>query len=91
MTIKAILRDGRIQPLEPIPLGWTEGQELVIEEPDLRETPAAIAQWAKELEESTAKIPAEDHNLLEQALHAFERESKDGVCATAFNSQVALG
>jgi hypothetical protein len=79
MTIKAILRDGRIQPLEPLPPDWTDGQELVVEEPDLGQTPAEIQQWAKELEESTAKIPAEEHERLERALGEIERESKDAV------------
>ena len=79
MTIKAILRGGRIQPLEALPLDWTEGQELVIEEPDLDETAAEIEQWAKELEASTARIPAEEHELLERALEEIEQESKDAV------------
>jgi hypothetical protein len=79
MTIKAILRDGRIQPLEPLPPDWTEGQELVIEEPDWGETAAEIEQWAKELEASTARIPVEEHELLESALEEIERESKDAV------------
>jgi hypothetical protein len=79
MTIKAILRGGRIQPLEPLPPDWSEGQELVIEEPDLSQTPAEIAQWAKELEESTANIPAEEHDRLERALEENERESKAAV------------
>ena len=76
MTIKAILRDGRIQPLEPLPPDWTDGQELLVEEPDLGQTAAEIERWAKELEESTAKIPAEEHERLDRALEKIERESK---------------
>jgi hypothetical protein len=79
MTIKAILREGRIQPLEPLPPGWTEGQELVIEEPDSGETATEIKKWAKELEASTARIPVEEHELLERALEEIEQESKDAV------------
>ena len=79
MAIKATLRDGRIQPLEPLPPDWTEGQELVIEEPDLDEMAAEVKQWAKELEESTAKIPTDEHERLERALEELERESKDAV------------
>ena len=33
MTIRAILRHGIIQPVEPLPPDWAEGQELVVEEP----------------------------------------------------------
>jgi len=79
MTIKAILLNGRIQPIEPIPPDWAEGQELVIEEPDSAETAAEIEQWAKELEASTARIPAEEHELLDRALEEIEQESKDAV------------
>jgi len=75
MTIKAILLNGRIQPIEPIPPDWAEGQELVIEEPDSAETAAEIQQWAKELEASTARIPAEEHELLDRALEEIEQES----------------
>jgi hypothetical protein len=78
MTIKAMLRDGRIQPLEPLPPDWTDGQELVVEEPDLVET-GEIEQWAKELEESTARISVEEHERLERALGEIEQESKDAV------------
>ena len=79
MTIKAILRDGHIQPLEPLPPDWAEGQQLVVEEPEVVPNAAEIEQWAKELEESTAKIPAEEHERLERALEENERESKDWV------------
>ena len=79
MTIKAILRDGHIQPLEPLPPGWAEGQELVVEEPDLARTEFPVDQWAKELEKSTATIPAEEHERLDRALEEIERESKDAV------------
>ncbi len=78
MTIKAILRDGRIQPIEPLPPDWAEGQELLIEEPELSERATEIQRWAKELEDSTA-IPEEEHDRLELALKEIERESKDTV------------
>lgn len=79
MTIKAIVRDGRIQPLEPLPPDWIEGQELVVEDPDSAESAAEIERWAKELEESTARIPPDEHDRLDRALENIERESKDAV------------
>ncbi len=79
MTIKAVIHDGQIQPLEPLPPDWVEGQELVVEDPELLPTRSEIEQWAKELEESTAKIPPEEHERLERALEGIERESKDAV------------
>jgi hypothetical protein len=76
MTIKAIVRDGRIEPLEPLPADWLDGQELVVEQPEPSDDPAEIERWAKELEESTAKIPPEEHERFERAMEQFEWESK---------------
>lgn len=73
------MRDGRIQALEPLPPDWIEGQELVVEDPDSAESGAEIDRWAKEFEESTAKIPAEEHDRLDRARENIERESKDAV------------
>ena len=39
MTIKAVLRHGVIQPIEPLPPDWADGQELVVEEPNLTTAP----------------------------------------------------
>jgi hypothetical protein len=79
MTIKAILRDGRIQPLEPLPRDWAEGQELVVEEPELVEAETQINQWTKDLDKSTAQIPAEEHDRFLRALDEIERASKGAV------------
>jgi hypothetical protein len=79
MTIRAILRDGIIQPVEPLPPTWAEGQELVIEEPQGERAQAEIGQWAAELEAATAQIPAEEHDRFLQALDEIERESKEAV------------
>ena len=79
MTIKAILRDGRIQPVEPLPPSWQDGQELRIEEPALEETEAEIQQWAKELEASVSALPADEHDRFRTALAEDERESKDAI------------
>lgn len=79
MTIKAILRDGIIQPLEPLPPDWAEGQELVVEEPESAEAKERINQWAEDLDKDTAEIPAEEHDRFLRALDEIERASKDAV------------
>ena len=79
MTIRAILRHGIIQPVEPLPRSWAEGQELVIEEPNGERGEAEIGQWAAELEAAAAQIPAEEHELFLQALDDIERESKEAI------------
>jgi hypothetical protein len=79
MTIKAILRDGRIQPLEPLPPDWTDGQELVIEDPEVAAAEGQLDQWAKELQTNTSRLPAEEHDRFRGALTDVERESKDAI------------
>jgi hypothetical protein len=56
MTIKAVLRDGRIQPLEPLPPQWAEGQELIIEQPEPIAGDSQITEWAREFDEASAQI-----------------------------------
>jgi hypothetical protein len=79
MTIRAIIRDGRIQPIEPIPPDWAEGQELVVEEPGVDAVKEKVDQWANELEAAAARLPTEEHDQFRCALEQIERESKEAV------------
>ena len=79
MTIKAILRDGRIQPLEPLPTDWEEGQELVVEQPSSSNGESQVAEWAKDLDGAVAEIPAEEHDRFRRGLEGVERESKEDI------------
>lgn len=78
MTIKAVLRHGIIQPIDPLPSDWADGQELVVEEPQ-RNGATDISQWAQELDVATSQIPDEEHDRFLQALDQIERESKEAV------------
>jgi hypothetical protein len=78
MTIKAVLRNGQIEPLEPLPTEWADGQELVVET-DSVATNAQLANWMTELDTSVADLPAADHQQFQQALDEIERESKESV------------
>ena len=79
MTIKAVLRHGVIEQVEPLPAAWAEGQELVVEEPKADRADAEINQWAQEMDAATAQIPAEEHERFLNALDEIERDSKDAV------------
>ena len=76
MTIKAILRHGVIQPLEPLPQDWADGQELVVEEPQATSANDELDQWAREMDAATAQIPAEEHDRFLRALDEIEKQSK---------------
>ena len=79
MTIKAVLRHGVIQPMEPLPRDWADGQELLVEEPQGGCADAQIKQWAQEMDAATAQIPAEEHDRFLHALDEIEQESKAAV------------
>jgi hypothetical protein len=72
--IKAIVRNGTIQPLEPIPPEWHEGREVVVQEADIAKTPPEIDQWYRELEALCAESdPADDERLREALTQAHEQ------------------
>ncbi len=79
MTIKAVLRHGVIQPVDPLPPDWTEGQELIVEEPGPDVAGVEIGQWVQEMDAATAQLPHEEHDRFRQALDQIEQESKDAV------------
>jgi hypothetical protein len=79
MTIRAVVKNGAIQPLGPLPAEWVEGQELVVEEPLPAESEADLNAWAAQLEAGAARLPAEDTERFLKALDEVERESKEAV------------
>ena len=77
--IRAIYRDGYIQPLDELPSTWHDGQELVVAEQvgeELRET---IKHWAAEMAELDAAdaLRAEDDDRLMAAIAEIRREAKE--------------
>ena len=71
--VRAILKDGTIQPTEDLPETWTEGQTLVIDvaEPDI--AAEEIRAWSREIAAAAERIPDEEH---ERFLAALEKELK---------------
>lgn len=78
MTIKAVLRNGHIEPLEPLPSEWIEGQELLVEQP-APELQAQVEQWARDVESASQLVPAEEHRRFQEALEAIRREGKEAM------------
>ena len=76
MTIRAVIRDGQIQPVDPLPAAWAEGQELLVEEPQRTASEAEINVWERELADAVAQVPPEEHDRFRHALEDIKRESK---------------
>jgi hypothetical protein len=75
--IRAILRKGKIQPLDELPEHWREGQELIVEGGEPSDDPADIRKWHEELMALSAQIPAEDHKRMAAALAEQNRRAKE--------------
>ena len=78
--VKAVVSQGEIRPLEPLPADWQEGQPLRIEKAEEGDTPvdeidrdfAVLASLCQ------ASEPA-DEEQLERALQKLRREAKEQV------------
>ena len=76
MTIRAIVHNGSIQPLEPLPSDWAEGKELLVED----STPAAVEDlhaWSRDIDEAARQLPGLDHERFREALDEVEHQSKE--------------
>jgi hypothetical protein len=72
---RAVLKNGVIYPLEPLPPEWTDGQELWVE-PAADESPESLEQWYRELEAMVAENDPEDIARLEAALKEADELAK---------------
>lgn len=77
--IRAVLKKGKIQPLEKLPAHWRDGRELLIEEGDPSDDPEEIEKWYRELRAMSARIPREDHERMRAALAEQDRIAKEFV------------
>ena len=75
--IRAILKKGRILPIDQLPEYWHEGQELTVEGAEPSGNPADIKKWYAKLVALSAQIPAEDHERMAAAIAEQDREAKN--------------
>ena len=75
--IRAILKKGKIQPLDELPQHWHEGQELIVEGCEPSDDPAEIKKWHAKLMDLSAQIPAEDHARMAAAVAEQNRQAKE--------------
>lgn len=72
--IRAILKKGKIEPLEALPKHWRDGQELFVEGGEPLDDPAEIKKWHEKFVALSAQIPAEDHQRMAAALSEQDRQ-----------------
>jgi hypothetical protein len=76
--IRAIVKNGTIQPIDPIPPEWSDGREVLVQEaaPGFRNSPEETEQWYRELEVLCAAGDPEDDARLRVALAEAHDQAK---------------
>ncbi len=74
--IRAILKKGKIQPLDELPAHWREGQELLVESGTPSDDPAEIKKWYERLLALSEQIPDEDHARMAAAIAEQDNQAK---------------
>ena len=77
--IRAVLKKGKIEPLDTLPEHWRDGQELTVEGGDPSDDPAEIKKWHEKLLALSAQIPPEDHQRMAAALAEQDRQAKEAI------------
>ncbi len=74
--IRAMLQQGAIQLLGPVPADWREGQILMIA-PEPEEVDEEASALLAEIDKTAHEIPAEDHALFLESLAEQRSVSKE--------------
>ena len=74
--IRAVVKNGTIHPLDPMPSTWCDGSEVVVEKAEDQRRSDDIDRWYRKVEESAAAIAREDDQRLEDATNEIRREAK---------------
>ena len=73
---KAVLKNGAICPLEPLPPEWTEGQALRVEATAEDDEDEDLDVWYHELQALVAQNDPTDLARVEQAIQAANEQAK---------------
>jgi hypothetical protein len=74
---RAVLKDGKIEPLDPLPPDWRDGEALSVERvADRDPTPEELDAWAKEMDALCADSTPEDEARLQAAIEEHRQEAK---------------
>ena len=74
--IRAIYRNGQIQPIDMLPANWHEGDRLVVRQDEASPTEKDLDQWAADVEAAAANISDEDHEKFMAAIAEHRAEAK---------------
>jgi virulence-associated protein VagC len=74
---RAVLKNGVIYPVDPLPPEWADGKELVIQPlEEVVDDWDALDRWLEEMNAQCADIDPEDIAKLQASIEEQKRESK---------------
>lgn len=79
---KAVVRNGAILPLEPLPPEWHDGTEVTVEAVQvaaLEEINREADEWFREMEAAVARVDPNDSILIDAAIQEADRIAKEQV------------
>ncbi len=76
--IRAIVKNGLIEPLEPLPLSWRDGREVVVRDTDLEYeiSPENLDALEHQMNELASQMDLEDSKQLLTTLDELRAEQK---------------
>jgi hypothetical protein len=76
-VIRAVVHNGFIQPLEPLPAEWHDGHEVVVDDLEVPSRPEDIDTWFEDMKRLTSELDdAKEWQEIEAALAEADRQSK---------------
>lgn len=76
--IRAIVNDGKIEPLDPLPADWKDGRELRVElSDDENESPEALSECVTQLSRlGTAQYEPGEREAIDELMLKADQEAK---------------
>jgi hypothetical protein len=77
---RAVVKNGVIVAIDPLPEEWADGRELWVEEAiQSKNSNQPLGEWIREVEESAAEIDQTDWEEMQTVLDAMHKEAKEQV------------
>jgi hypothetical protein len=74
---RAVLKNGVIYPVDPLPPEWADGKELVVQPAEgVEDTAEAIDSWLEELNAMCADSDPADEALIQASIEEQKRQSR---------------
>ncbi len=77
---RAVVKNGVIVPIDPLPEEWADGRELWVEEHiQSKNSNQPLDEWIQDVEKSAAEVDQKDWEEMQAVLDAMHKEAKEQV------------